>query len=216
VTVFTSDAKARWADDWISWPGFDRFWGNTLRDLLPHSASEDSSLAFDPTNRELEVTYRLGTVDETKLKVPTLFAFGPNNFQQPVKLQRVAAGLYRARVFVGDQTGLFRVRPAEVTRYFPETGFYRQEAELTDYGSNDALLKQIAQFSGGRFEPNAGDIFRGGGKQIETSLQIWPWLLALAIVLNLIELFLRKLGNSAVYSKPGDGFQMVGLREQVN
>lgn len=216
VTVFTSDAKARWADDWISWPGFDKFWGNTLRDLLPHSASEDSSLSFDPTNRELEVTYRLGTVDETKLKVPTLFAFGPNNFQQPVKLQRVAAGLYRARVFVGDQTGLFRVRPAEVTRYFPETGYYRQEAELTDYGSNEALLKQIAQFSDGRFQPNPADIFRGGGKQIETSLQIWPWLLALAILLNLIELFLRKLGNSGVYSKPGDGFQMVGLREQVN
>lgn len=216
VTVFTSDAKARWADEWISWAGFDRFWGNTLRDLLPHSASEDSSLSFDPTNRELEVTYRLGTVDETKLKVPTLFAFGPNNFQQPVKLQRIAAGLYRARVFVGDQTGLFRVRPAEVTRYFPETGFYRQEAELTGYGNNEALLKQIAQFSGGLSEPNPGDIFRGGGKQIETSLQIWPWLLGLAILVNLIELCLRKLSNSAVYAKSGNGLEMIGLREQVN
>jgi Mg-chelatase subunit ChlD len=192
VTVFTSDAKSRWADEWISWPGFDRFWGNTLRDLLPHSASEDSSLTFDPTNRELEVTYRLGSVDEAKLKPPALFAFGPNQFQQPVKLQRIAAGLYRGRIFVGDQTGLFRVRPAEVTRYFPETGYYRPEAELSDYGNNEPLLKQIAEFSNGRFQPRAGDIFRGGGKQIETSLQIWPWLLALALALNLIELFLRK------------------------
>ncbi len=192
VTVFTSDAKARWADAWVGWTGFDRFWGNVLRDLLPHSQSEASSLSFDPVNRELEVTYRLAAVDESKIQVPALFVFGPNEFRQPVKVQRVAAGVYRGRIAVGDRTGLFRVRPAEVTRYFPETGFYRQEAELVEYGNNAELLKQIASFSGGQAEPKVGEVFRGGGKQIETSLPIWPWLLGLAIVLNLIELFLRK------------------------
>ena len=36
--VFTSDAKARWAADWVTWKGFDKFWTNLSRDLLPHGA----------------------------------------------------------------------------------------------------------------------------------------------------------------------------------
>lgn len=192
VTVFTSDAKSRWAENWMSWEGFDRFWGNVLRDLLPHSQAEDSSLGFDPTNRELIVTYRLPSGEAAKTVAPALFVFGPNEFRQPVKVERVAAGVYRGRIFVGDRTGLFRVRPAETTALFPEIGYYRAEAEMVEYGNNPELLKQMAKFSGGAAEPKYGDVFRGGGRQIETSLALWPLLLGLAIVLNLIELFLRK------------------------
>lgn len=192
VTVFTSDAKSRWAENWMTWPGFDRFWGNVLRDLLPHSATEDSSLTFDPTNRELEVTYRLPSSEDAKAKVPALFVFGPNQFQQPVPVQKVAAGVFRGRIMIGDRTGLFRVRPADTTRLFPELGFYRQETELVEYGNNPELLKQVSGFSGGRAEPKPADVFRGGGRQIETSLALWPLLLGLAILLNLAELFLRK------------------------
>ena len=61
-----------------------------------------------------------------------------------------------------------------------------------EYGNNPELMKQIASFSGGRVNPNASDVFRGGGRQTETSLALWPILLGLAILLNLIELFLRK------------------------
>ena len=35
--VFTSDAKSRWASDWVTWSGFDKLWTNIFRDLLPHS-----------------------------------------------------------------------------------------------------------------------------------------------------------------------------------
>lgn len=192
VTVFTSDAKSRWAENWVAWQGFDRFWGNVLRDLLPHSETEDSSLTFDQTNRELEVTYRLPSREDAAAKLPALFVFGPNEFRQPVVVQKVAAGVYRGRISIGDRTGLFRVRPAETTRLFPEVGYYRPEAEVVNYGNNPALLTQLAKFSGGVEDPKPGDIFRGGGRQIETSLALWPMILGLAILLNLIELFLRK------------------------
>ena len=104
----------------------------------------------------------------------------------------MAAGVFRGRIMIGDRTGLFRVRPADTTRLFPELGFYRQETELVEYGNNPELLKQVSSFSGGRAEPKPADVFRGGGRQIETSLALWPLLLGLAILLNLAELFLRK------------------------
>jgi hypothetical protein len=202
VTVFTSDAKSRWADSWVGWNGFDKFWGNVLRDLLPHAKPNDASLTFDSTNRELEVTYRVPAGEDAKLKAPSLFVLGPGGFQQKVLVQRLAAGLYRGRIGIGDRTGLFRVRSAEESRQFPEVGYYRQEQELIEYGSNVDLLKQIAQFSGGRYAPKTGDVFRGGGRQIETLLQVWPWLLGLAILLNLIELFLRKGGREIFGGRP--------------
>ena len=37
ATVFASDAKSRWATDWITWKGYDKFWTNIARDLLPHT-----------------------------------------------------------------------------------------------------------------------------------------------------------------------------------
>jgi hypothetical protein len=84
------------------------------------------------------------------------------------------------------------VRPLNESKAFPEVGLYRVEAELTDYGSNQPLLKSIADATGGRFNPAASDLFDAGGRYTQSTLRLWPGLLALAILLNLIELALRK------------------------
>jgi len=78
------------------------------------------------------------------------------------------------------------------SRAFPEVGLYRPEAELTEYGSNPQLLKQVADFTGGRFEPSAKDSFDPGNRSLTTNLSLWPGLLALAVALNLAELLMRK------------------------
>jgi hypothetical protein len=87
---------------------------------------------------------------------------------------------------------LFRIRSVNESRSFPEVGLYRQESELSDYGSNDALLKSVAQSTGGRFNPSVKQMFDTGGKYIESSIRLWPGLLAIALLLNLIELVMRK------------------------
>ena len=101
-------------------------------------------------------------------------------------MKKIADGSFRGRVQIGAREGLFRVRPLEESRAFPEAGLYRPEAELADYGSNDALLKQVAEFTGGRFEPSPKAMFDPGQKQIASSVSLWPGLLGLAIVLNLV------------------------------
>ena len=65
-------------------------------------------------------------------------------------------------------------------------------AELSDYGSNEELLKQVAAYTGGRFQPDPSSVFSGGGRTIAGSLQLWPGMLALAIALSLAELVMRK------------------------
>jgi hypothetical protein len=124
--------------------------------------------------------------------IPDIFAFGPNGFQSPLKVAKMAAGHYRARVAIGQRQGLFRVRPLAESRAFPEVGFYRQEDEMLEYGANDHLLHQVAEATGGRYNPPLSAAFDAAGRAIPATLELWPFLLALAIALNLAELLIRK------------------------
>jgi Mg-chelatase subunit ChlD len=190
--VFTSDAKNRWAANWVTWPGFDKLWANIFRDLLPHALASETSADFDRAGDELVVDYRLSHGVDDPATVPDVFIIGPNGFHTPMKVGKVAKGHYRGRVKIGSNQGLFRIRPLTVSRAFPEVGFYRQEDEMQEYGSNDQLLRQIAASTGGRHNPRTSDIFEAGGRTIATVMELWPGLLALALLLNLAELMLRK------------------------
>ncbi|MEN6532498.1 MAG: VWA domain-containing protein, partial [Bryobacteraceae bacterium] len=59
TAVFTSDAKSRWASGWVAWKGFDRFWTNLLRDLLPHAQAGEALVEYDSAGDALSVEYRV-------------------------------------------------------------------------------------------------------------------------------------------------------------
>jgi uncharacterized protein YegL len=193
--VFASDAKSRWAASWVGWNGFDRLWTNIFRDLLPHGNESEAVARYDAANEELVVEYHLASQATDPATPPELFVIGPGDFRRPLDISRVSPGTYRGRVRIGSLEGLFRVRPLIDSRAFPEVGLYRQESELSDYGSNDILLKSIAQSTGGRFNPSVRQLFDNSGLSIDSTLRLWPGLLALALLLNLIELCLRKWGG---------------------
>jgi hypothetical protein len=138
------------------------------------------------------VDYRLSHNVEEPAKTPDVFVLGPDGFHAPLKMGKVAAGHYRGRLGIGQNQGLFRVRPLVDSRAFPEMGFYRQEDEMQEYGNNEQLLRQIAASTGGRFGVKAGDAFDAAGRSIPANMELWPGMLALALALNLLELVMRK------------------------
>jgi Mg-chelatase subunit ChlD len=192
AAVFTSDAKARWASDWVAWQGFDKFWTNLSRNLLPRSQPGEAELTYDSASGEIIAHYRLGARSGLPSRVPELFAFGPGEFHQPLALKATAAGTYRGSVHVGTRKGLFRVRPVEDQRDFPEIGVYIPDDELNEYGSNPALLERLSAFTGGRAEPGASQVFDSGGRALVSEMSLYPALLALALALNFAELIDRK------------------------
>ena len=191
TAVFTSDAKSRWASDWVKWPGYNRLWTNIARDLLPHTQLADAGAEFDPANSELMVNYRLpaGTADGN---IPNIFVFGPGDFKREISVMKTGTGVFQGRMNIGGRQGLFRVRPLVESRIFPEVGVYIPEAELNDFGSNPSLLKQVSEYTGGKFEPPASAVFNAGSRSMASTLQLWPGLLAFAAALNLTELIIRK------------------------
>jgi Mg-chelatase subunit ChlD len=193
AVVFTSDAKSRWAADWVTWKGFDKFWTNTIRDLLPHAETTEAKAEYDSASGDLVVNYHLGGDVEDPATAPEIFVLGPNGFRHPLPVAKLAGKSYRGKIHIGDLQGLFRMRPLEDSRAFPEIGFYQPEQELLEYGSNQLLLRSVSQFTGGRFDPDARQVFDSGGRSQSSTLRLWPMLLGLAIALNLAELLMRKV-----------------------
>ena len=191
--VFTSDAKSRWAADWVTWKGFDKLWTNTFRDLLPHAESGEAKAEYDSASGDLVVNYHLGADAEDPPKLPAIFVLGPNGFRHPVPIANLGAKSYRGSIHIGDSQGLFRIRPLDESRAFPEVGYYRPEQELLDYGSNEFLLQSVSRFTGGRFNPAPKQVFDSGGRSESSTLRLWPVLLGFAIALNLAELLMRKV-----------------------
>jgi uncharacterized membrane protein len=192
AAVFASDAKNRWAVNWVNWPGYDRFWANVFRDLLPHAPPSETTADFDPAANELVVDYHLSRSVPEPAAIPDIYALGPNGFQAALKVSKVAAGHYRGKLAIGQNQGLFRIRPLADSRAFPEVGFYRQEDEMLEHGNNESLLRQIAEATGGRFNPTPRAVFDASGRSIRSSMELWPVLLVIAIALNLAELIQRK------------------------
>jgi hypothetical protein len=192
AVVFTSDAKSRWAADWVTWPGFDKLWTNIFRDLLPHAETGEAKTQFDSASGDLIVNYQLARDVEEPAKLPGIFVIGPGGFQHALPLTKLADKAYRGRIHIGQRQGLFRIRPLEESHAFPEVGYYQQEQELLDYGSNQFLLRSISDFTGGRFNPAPKQVFDSTGRTEQSSLRLWPGLLAFAIALNLAELIMRK------------------------
>ena len=197
ATVFTSDAKQVWAANWIEWDGFDVFWTNLLRDVLPRAHGVEAEARFDAAEGEIVVRYRWAEAGgaargrRAPETLPELYALGPDGFQHAAQIERVSTGVYEARVPVDDRQGLFRMRPASALELFPETAFYRVEAEAADYGSNPGLLRKIAAWTGGEFDPAPESVFTSS-QATPAMMDLWPGFLALAIFLNLFELVARK------------------------
>ncbi|HEY7208852.1 MAG TPA: VWA domain-containing protein [Bryobacteraceae bacterium] len=192
AAVFTSDAKSRWAQAWVSWPGFDKFWTNLARDLLLHTTPSEAVAGYDSANGDLIVSYRLASETREPAPNPVLYVLGPKGFHETIELKKSADRFYQGRLHVGALTGLFRVRPETESPAFPEIGLYRNQPELDDRGVNDSLLKEISQATGGRYNPTLSEVFDTGGRRNWVSWQLWPACLAFAVALGIAELIARK------------------------
>jgi Ca-activated chloride channel family protein len=190
AAVFTSDARDRWAANWTTWNGFDRFWGNIARDLLPRTPREQVDVHFERASRELVAVYH--PAGDAPTELPLMLISGPNGFRATAQVERVSANVYECRAAIGDRFGLFRVRSAQPIDGFPESGLYRQNDELATYGSDPDLLRRIATATGGLFNPTPEQTAAANPPAVRTQFDLWPWLLLLGLILNLAEVAGRK------------------------
>ena len=193
--VFTSDAKSRWAEQWMSWKGFDKFWINVTRDLLSHNDQTEASAEFDSGSGDLVVNYRLAEKTIGPVTVPKIYVIGPKGFRKALPIERVTDRVYRGRLHQKPFPGLFRILPVNEDRMFPEIGVYAENREASDHGANEDLLRELASSTGGRFNPPPGELLMSSGRSLYVNWEIWPLFLSLGLGLSVAELVTRKWGG---------------------
>ena len=196
AAAFTSDAKARWASEWMAWPGYGKFWAQLVRGLLRKSGPA----AFEVTRREegdhMELRVDAVTTDGTfRNRLPvTITARTPDDATQSMSATQDSPGSYRASLSLPvEGTTVINISSPELPDgglALAHTRSYPREFLSTD--TNESLLQQIAAAGGGKFAPQPGDVFTRMEHPLQRRRDITNWLLIAAIILLPLDIFLRR------------------------
>ena len=196
AATFTSDAKARWASEWLAWPGYGKFWTQLVRGLLRKSGPA----AFEVTRREegdrLELRVDAVTTDGTfRNRLPiTITARTPDDATQSMVATQDSPGGYRASLALPvEGTTVINISSPELPDgglALAHTRSYPREFLSTD--TNESLLQQIATAGRGKFAPQPGEVFARMEHPLQRRRDITDWLLITSILLLPLDIFLRR------------------------
>lgn len=205
VVVFTSDVSGRWSLPWISWAGFHPFWKQILESIKNRSATKAGEIDFDlrysvegqKIRFDLSVfDDKLATEAPPKITGKVTEPGGEKTTLQflPERKGRFAGVLEHGRP--GDykleiEYGAVQLPPIAITLGGDSFG------EHPGKGINHQLLSELARTSGGLVNPDRTQV--ATTQQMKESAEtLFPPLVAIALLLILIEAFVRELGLVAI------------------
>jgi uncharacterized membrane protein len=197
--AWTSDATGRWARNWVAWPGFNRFFSQLVAWTFPGEETRGIEAELlpqgDETRLRLESVEEDGTPRNFYETVVTLVA--PDLRATAVRLQQSGPGVYEASL--GKiAPGAYALRVIQAKRgatalgrtiglVAPTPGEYRV------FGVNDALLASLRAATGGREVTSGSDVWRHDLRATSVAMDLWPWLLLLALLLWPLDVALRRV-----------------------
>ncbi len=199
AVAWTSDAKGKWAKDWVGWAEFPRFAAQMVQWVVPNASNSNltTSIRTEGAQTVIDVQARdaSGTPQDGLEMRASLV--GANGTTQEVALTQIAPGEYRASVASPIQgTYIVQIAGAKdgqivgqetagmVVPYSPE---YRQGQ------SNQALLDALAQASGGLRLSQPSEAFRPLADSVSRAQEIALPLLLLALLLLPLDIGVRRL-----------------------
>ncbi len=200
VVAWTSDAKNRWAQDWLNWPDFSRFWAQVVKRTIPNPIDRNMQVQITQEGATARVTVDAVSDDKSYQNFLTTRAtvVNPGQAQDQVALPQVAPGRYEARIPIGGEGAYFlnivQTDASGTLQAGRPAGFViPYSAEYRDLRANPELLSQIARESGGAVLTDARGVFALDRLVSGQPRELWPWLLTLASLLFVFDVAARRL-----------------------
>ena len=196
TAAFTSDAKARWATEWMQWPGFGKFWSQLVRGLMRKSDQASFEVTTTEVGDRLELAIDAVTPDGTfRNRLPiSVNALQPDGSTQTVAARQDGPGSYRVSLDLPPEgTSVISVNSPDLPDggyVFGETRSYPREFLTTE--TNEPFLRQLATLGGGKFSPTPAELFSRPERATMQRRDLSPWLLVAALVLFPLDLWLRR------------------------
>lgn len=208
VVTFTSDASSKWAPQWLAWDQFNQFWEQHIRWAMRPSGSANVDVITRSEGDWTRVEVRAYTLAGDPLEFADFRArvANPDGDAQPLNLRQIGAGLWEGR-FRSDLPGsyimsMLYAAPAQdgsspiegsvqaaVTRPFSD--------EFRSLEDNTALLRQVAEITGGRVlptDPLEANLWDPAGLTFPVSTRsIWLAVATVAIGVFLFDVAVRRV-----------------------
>jgi Ca-activated chloride channel family protein len=191
VGLFTSDAISEWAGSWKDAAEFDRLWANIVQDLFSRAKVSEVNAAACAGSENLQIRYSLGP-NATEAPVPEILVLGPDGFKKQASVEQVTPASYIAKVSIGARSGIFRVVSDPPSAAFPSTAVLVRQGGEANPSADRKTLQQIAKLTGGNFYGDPTSRPSWHAELVKSRIRLWPGLVCLAIVLNLVELMGRR------------------------
>ena len=219
TVAFTSDAKSRWGAEWLTWPGYSKFWAQVVRQSMRKNDVKGVIVEVKQERRRATVT--LDAIDpsgkflnqaETELTL-----IDPQLGQRKLEMKQTAPGRYVAE-FDTPASGAYHMNLAQKTA--GGTLLHQQTRglivgypdELRLHPTNEELLKSLAAATRGRFNPSPEELFTEAAsaaaspglgttnaiapRTVPRSTPLWPYLVTAAILLFVLDVALRRIDFS--------------------
>ena len=198
VAAFTSDIQSRWAAAWLGWDGFGPFWGQLVRQTMRKEPIRNTQLDAHYAAGRIEVAWdaidpegRFINAAEAEVRL-----LGPEKKEHAARLEQVAPGRYAGSL-----------EAADVGPYYLE-GNLRYQGRLIDterlglvvpYADelrtrpvNEKLLREIAERTGGRYDPTPEEALAPSGQTVLQTFWLWPWLLGAVLTGLVLDVRLKR------------------------
>lgn len=213
--AFMSDAKSRWAADWLGWPGYSRFWAQVVRDTLRDTRQQgvETRIVHRGESGRIVVDAATDAGDFVNGLHGAVQMVRPSREIETVALRQTAPGRYEAEMDTSE-TGsyLFKIRQTldaageDVYADFTRGLTISYKPEYRHLGTNTEFLEALARDTGGSFNPAAEDLFAVSPEEsVRIRRDIGAWLLAAALVLFVVDVAMRRLDLAGYrpFQRPG-------------
>ncbi len=199
--AWTSDARRRWSAGWLPWSGYSKYWAQTVRWAMRTTTSADlqTNVSIDKGRGKVSIE----AVDEKGNFVnflnPKARLIKPDYKASDINLEQTGPGRYEAG-FDARQLGTYlvniRTQSGDKTRSQITGGVLPYSPEYASVGTDDFLLRQIADRSNGdilKLEGDAPKVFNRPRTAARLPVDIWLPLLMLAACLFPLDVAVRRL-----------------------
>ncbi len=206
TAAFTSETKPRWAEDWIQWHDFAKFWSQLVRSVAGEDLSKTIAIESSHTLRDdgVRLTADVRTpsgefVTDARLELTSIDAAGRS---QKVPVTRTGPGLFEATLpdfeFGKERQLIWRAAAGDSADPDSPTtpyGFvYSFSPEYRTLAANDDALAAIARQNRGQ-AMQVGSAALVLSENAATSWRpMWSVLVIIALLLAPLDILVRRLG----------------------
>lgn len=203
VVAWTSDASARWANEWVDWEDFPRFWGQAIAWSINAGANKnlETSVTVHGDRARIVVDARDddgGFLDGLTL---TSAVLNPAGGSVRAPMQQTAPGRYESSFAPQNEGAYFLTISGQPPAGSPEANLTDLQGWVMSYSPeyiprphDEQLLAEIAEITGGKNLAEQADAVFAHDLGTETAAtDIWEQLLLLALLLLPLDIAVRRL-----------------------